>query len=132
VHDTSTVRGWWQEGDAVQAFWECLGLPGDAPDEYSSETARTVMEAILETSSALCILQIQDILALSDRVEVLSPESERVNVPGTVNDFNWNYRMPVTLRELARLNDLKSVLGPAVLNRSARPVPDNGNGGGSP
>ena len=27
--------------------------------------------------------------------------AERVNVPGSVNDFNWTYRMPVTVEELA-------------------------------
>jgi len=28
--------------------------------------------------------------------------AERVNVPGSVNDFNWTYRMPVTVEELEK------------------------------
>ena len=32
--------------------------------------------------------------------------AERINVPGSVNDFNWTYRMPVSVETLAEDNDL--------------------------
>lgn len=32
--------------------------------------------------------------------------AERINVPGSVNDFNWTYRMPVTVETLEKDDSL--------------------------
>jgi 4-alpha-glucanotransferase len=121
VHDTSTMRAWWKEdAEETQLFWASLGLGGKVPKEYTTETARRVTGALLETGSAICVFQIQDILALAEAVPLPAATDERVNVPGTVNDFNWNYRMPVTLEEFSSWTALKQVLGPMVRSRAAR------------
>ncbi len=122
VHDTSTMRGWWGETQDKQAFWASLGLDGSAPSEYDAATARRITAAILETSSAICVLQLQDILALTSGIPRTSPEEERVNIPGTVNDINWNYRLPVGIKELAAQVDLVEILGPMLEKRRRRPV----------
>jgi len=122
VHDTSTLRGWWEEGDGLEGFWQSLNLAGEPPKRYTAETAREVIGAILRTTSSICVLQIQDILALTPVITPQPPDQERVNVPGTVNEFNWNYRLPVSLDELAGIADLKDVLSPLVRERRSRPV----------
>ena len=33
-------------------------------------------------------------------------EDERINVPGTVTQFNWTYRMPCSLEELCKNEEL--------------------------
>jgi 4-alpha-glucanotransferase len=120
VHDTSTMRGWWYETDDRQAFWESLGLPGSAPPDYDADTARLVVEALLETSSALCVLQYQDLLALAPERDPGSPEDERVNVPGTMSEFNWGYRMPQPISQLVANRELEAVIGPLLHDRRRR------------
>jgi 4-alpha-glucanotransferase len=122
VHDTSTMRGWWDEEPGNEAFWSCLGLEGPVPESYGAPTATQVTAAILETGSSICVLQLQDILALSSVVPLVPPDDERVNTPGTVNDVNWSYRLPITIAELAAEGDLAEVLRPLLRKRRSRPV----------
>ncbi len=122
VHDTSTLRGWWHEEQDKAPFWQSLGLAGDPPTDYTPETARSVLAALMETSAALCVLQMQDLLALSSEHDLGHAEDERVNIPGTMSEFNWGYRMPCTLDRLATDGVLRSVLSPIVEQRRARRV----------
>lgn len=122
VHDTSTMRGWWQQEADRDPFWATLGLPGDPPPVYDADTARRVTDALLHTSSALCVFQAQDIFALVDGIVPENPDDERVNVPGTVGERNWSYRLPLRLEELARHHELHSVLVPMLESRRRRAV----------
>jgi 4-alpha-glucanotransferase len=122
VHDTSTMRGWWQQEADRDSFWATLGLPGDPPPVYDADTARRVTDALLHTSSALCVFQAQDIFALVDGIVPENPDDERVNVPGTVGERNWSYRLPLRLEELARHHELHSVLAPMLESRRRRAV----------
>jgi 4-alpha-glucanotransferase len=96
VHDTSTLRQWWDEepGGAEAA----LGLNRLGP--YTPETARTVLTALIRTSSRLCVVALQDWFALDDGLLTADPAQERVNVPGTVGGSNWAWRMKPWLEEL--------------------------------
>ena len=38
------------------------------------------------------------------------PQQERVNVPGSVNEFNWTYRLPVLVEELGQDKELHSAI----------------------
>ena len=124
VHDTSTMRGWWREDDEHQRFWRTLGFSSPVPEAYDASTARRVIGALLGTNSALCILQIQDVLALADGLVPDDPDDERVNIPGTVGVSNWSYRtMP--LESLCSREDLKEVLVPMVEERRRRTVEES-------
>ena len=122
VHDTTTLRGWWDEEREKKAFWHSIGLSGEPPAEYTTDAAGSVLGALLETTSALCVLQMQDLLALTSDKRSASPEDERVNVPGTMSAFNWGYRMPCTLEGLSGDHILQSTLAPMVADRRKRPV----------
>jgi 4-alpha-glucanotransferase len=122
VHDTSTMRGWWDEEPGNEAFWICLGLEGPVPEAYDAPTAKKVTAAILETGSSICVLQLQDILALSSAIRGARPDEERVNIPGTVNDINWSYRLPLGVGKLAAQKDLSEVLRLLLERRRSRPV----------
>ena len=37
-------------------------------------------------------------------------EKERVNVPGSVNAFNWTYRLPVNVEDLLKDKELISAI----------------------
>lgn len=117
VHDSSTVREWWEREADRNAFRAFLGEP-ELEDAYTPATALRMLKKISGARSRLCVFQLQDLLHLSPRWYAEKAESERINVPGTVNDFNWTYRIPGTPEELgadgalvAALAELCSVRG---------------------
>ncbi|TFH04712.1 MAG: 4-alpha-glucanotransferase, partial [Spirochaetales bacterium] len=122
VHDTSTVRGWWQEESDLRPFWKSLGLPGSVPARYTADTARQVIESLLFTNSGLCVFQLQDLLALVDGLTPADPTSERINVPGTVGPQNWSYRYTISVEALAENRELAAVLAPMVATRRRQSI----------
>lgn len=105
VHDTTTMREWWEGEPSRGSFWKSLGLEGECPDSYDVETASVVSRAILHAGSAICVFQMQDLFALSGKLRARDPADERVNVPGTYNNLNWTYRMPLRIEELSSYED---------------------------
>lgn len=101
VHDTSTLREWWETDAGRFELWSVLGGKGECPSQYSPEVARFLLEAIGGSASALCVFQLQDLLALDRELLAPRPQDERINVPGTMNDFNWSWRMPCAAEALA-------------------------------
>jgi 4-alpha-glucanotransferase len=100
VHDTSTMRGWWELESGREQLWEHLGMEGPCPASFDPATARTVYRAMMNCSSRIVVFQLQDLLALAPELLTDDPEDERINVPGTYNDFNWTWRMPLTIESL--------------------------------
>ncbi len=101
VHDTSTMRQWWREEPDHHGFLESLGINEVLGEDYDIETAVKVIRGLMQSRSALTILPLQDFLALSDDLRTDNPEDERINLPGTVTDKNWTYRIKVSVEELA-------------------------------
>jgi len=101
VHDTSTVRQWWENEADREQFRQFINVPY-LNDKYTPETAALILGHIIDSASRFCIFQIQDLLHLSARWYAENPEDERVNVPGTVNDFNWTYRLPSPLEDIEK------------------------------
>lgn len=125
VHDTSTLREWWnlELSDSERtAFWSLLGLDGEAPSTFDPQTARKVIEGLLGTSSVFCIFQLQDLFALEPGLCSDDPAHERVNIPGTANSVNWSYRMPENLEDLSRREDLKVSIWELAEERNKRSI----------
>jgi len=104
VHDTSTVREWWEKEDDADGFWSALGFSADAPATFTPQTAEKVYQRIARTNAAILVFQLQDFFVFDTSLVPEDPADERINIPGTSNDFNWTYRLPVTLSRL-RGND---------------------------
>jgi len=118
VHDSSTIRQWWnEEKSSVQAFvlanaaefnvssnWDEAGKI--AYSEFTPELAEKIMKASGKTASQWYISPLQDFLYMNKKYWLDNAADERINIPGTVSDFNWTYRLPVELTELENDSEL--------------------------
>jgi 4-alpha-glucanotransferase len=100
VHDSSTLREWWDREADQNAFATFIGAPS-LPRVYNPGTARTVLHKIAGAASRFRVFQIQDLLHLSSRWYAPDPATERINVPGTYSEFNWTWRLPAKIAVLA-------------------------------
>jgi 4-alpha-glucanotransferase len=125
VHDTSTLRGWWErEGDSRE-FYKALGAGDAGPPGLTPELAGYFIEGAAKGASRLFIPAIQDYLALSPAYAPKDPEAERINVPGREDERNWSYRLP------AKIEDLEgdAHLVQEIRRTSARGAPASGGRG---
>jgi 4-alpha-glucanotransferase len=105
VHDSSTLREWWEREAEQETFAAFIGVPA-LPKIYNPGAAKIILHRIAAAASRYRVFQIQDLLHLSPKWYAADPASERVNVPGTLNEFNWTYRLPAPIAEIAKDTDL--------------------------
>lgn len=100
-HDTPTFRGWWEEQhESAQHYYNSvLHLLGTAPQEAPSWLCERVIRQHLASPSCLCILTLQDWLAMDDRLRNPDAKSERINIPANPRHY-WRWRMHLTIEEL--------------------------------
>lgn len=124
VHDSSTLRLWWlTEQDAADFYRDFPPSEDEGEIEvgiYTPTTARYLLSRIAQSASNFCIHPIQDFLALQSVYYNSDPQQERVNIPGSVNEFNWTYRLPVAVEELSQDKDLQAAIkGLVVLHKKS-------------
>jgi 4-alpha-glucanotransferase len=105
VHDSSTIREWWEREADQNQFSGFIGFPS-LPKGYNPGTAKAILAKTASARSRFRVFQIQDLLHLSPKWYAQDPASERVNVPGTCNEFNWTYRFPASIGEIGKDKDL--------------------------
>jgi len=123
VHDSSSLREWWESEADREATWRAataaLGRDlGPCPGRLGPEDALVLNEMIARSASRIAAYPIQDLIAMSPVLRPDDPRSERVNVPGTVGGANWSYRMPASLEALVADAELASRA--ALLSRARR------------
>lgn len=118
VHDSSTLRQWWcQEKDSVQAYlnmWQWADKHrlqeevswGDANAPFTPDTANFMLKSSACTGSAWFVNPLQDYLYLDGNYYLEDMDAERINVPGSVNEFNWTYRLPVSVEDLLKNKEI--------------------------
>ncbi len=95
THDTESLAEWYdalteEERGAVLAIPGLEPLRARAPERFDPAVRDAFLEIVYRSGSDLLLLPFQD--ALGAR--------ERVNIPGTVSETNWSYRMPLDLAAL--------------------------------
>ncbi|MDR2739836.1 MAG: 4-alpha-glucanotransferase [Treponema sp.] len=101
VHDSSTLREWWDREADQDGFSAFIGVPS-LPKVYNPGTAKIILTKAAAAASRFRVFQIQDLLHLSTKWYAEDPASERINVPGNVTEFNWTYRLPAPIKELGK------------------------------
>ncbi|GHT85174.1 hypothetical protein FACS1894137_09130 [Spirochaetia bacterium] len=101
VHDSSTLREWWDREADQDGFSAFLGVPS-LPKVYNPGTAKIILTKAAAAASRFRVFQVQDLLHLSTRWYAADPASERINVPGSANEFNWTYRLPAPITEIGK------------------------------
>ena len=103
THDCAPLRLWWAEDEArsrryYDYFLADYGVPYDTT--LTPELAEIIVRRHLESSSRLCILPLQDWLALSpEHCATVDPHSEQINDPSNPH-YVWSYRMPIGVEQL--------------------------------
>ncbi len=104
THDTTTLKQWWEEMPVWQRanFWEMISAQktdGNLP--YTQEVNIEILKRVLGSGSVFAIFPLQDIIGTADQI----------NVPGTVNNSNWTYRLPYTTQEFEeKYNGIMTIL----------------------
>lgn len=101
THDMPPLRLWWTENsEQTQAFWhEALHHTSEVPAEATPSVCEEVINQHLQSPSMLCLLALQDWLAISAQLRSPHPEQEQINVPSNPNQY-WQYRMHLTIENL--------------------------------
>ncbi len=101
THDMSPLRLWWQESpERRQRFYiTMLQKEGRAPEQLPAHLAEEIIARHLYCPSMLCILQLQDWLAMDMELRSKKPQEERINVPSDAYN-RWQYRMHLTIEQL--------------------------------
>ena len=120
THDMPPLRQWWQERaeHAQRYFTSMLQKQGRAPEQLPPHLAEEIIARHLYCPSMLCILQLQDWLAMDGELRGKHPREERINTPG--DPYNrWQWRMPVTIEQLQRSSHFNAKLKTMII-RSKR------------
>ena len=103
THDMAPLRLWWQESaERRQRFYvTMLQKEGRAPEQLPAHLAEEILARHLYCPSMLCIMQLQDWLAMDSELRRKNPQDERINSPS--DPYNrWQYRMHITIEELIK------------------------------
>jgi 4-alpha-glucanotransferase len=100
-HDTSTIRGWWEEnhGLSQRFFNEILVNYGGAPFFCEAYIVRQIIQQHLHSPSMWAIFAIQDLFGMDEKLRLQDAGAERINNPGNPTHY-WRYRMHLSLEDL--------------------------------
>lgn len=100
-HDTSTIRGWWEEDRACteRYFHQILNCGGEAPYFCEPWICERILSRHLLSPSRWVIFPLQDWLSIDGKVRWEETQNERINVPSEPNHY-WRYRMHINLESL--------------------------------
>ena len=100
-HDMPTLRQWWDEDrQRTQEYYTTMLYRGDeAPHPLPGWLARDIISRHLTSPSMLCILSIQDWLAIDEKLRLPDANAERINIPANPRHY-WRYRMHLNIEDL--------------------------------
>ena len=117
THDMPTLRQWWDEDyERTQDYYgaSTLHRSGDAPHPLPGWLAKDIVSRHLTSPSMLCLLSIQDWLAIDERLRLPDPNAERINIPANPRHY-WRYRVHLNLEELMAAKDFNNEISTLII-----------------
>ncbi len=101
THDMPTMRQWWEEdAERAQRFYNnALHIDGTAPQQQPAWLSEEIVKRHLYCPSMLCLLSLQDWLAIDTDLRNPDAAAERINIPAHPRHY-WRWRMHLTLEQL--------------------------------
>ena len=81
-----------------------MGGYGPAPETLSPEMAERIVFDHLKSPSLLCIIALQDWLAIDSQLRHPHPEEEVINRPACPRHY-WRYRMHIYIEDLMQQDE---------------------------
>jgi 4-alpha-glucanotransferase len=108
-HDTSTIRGWWEEDSSrSQRFYNTiLGRWGASPYFCDTSIVKDIVNQHFYSPSMWAIFPIQDLIGTNEELMHKDAKAERINLP-SVPVYYWRYRFHLNIEDLLtkdHLND---------------------------
>jgi 4-alpha-glucanotransferase len=105
THDTDTLVEWWAEASVaereqmarVPTVAALCGANDLVEAAYIPDVRDVLIASLFAAGSDLLLMPIQDVFGWSDRI----------NVPATVNDRNWTYRLPWPVDAFDEIADVR-------------------------
>ena len=115
-HDTPTLRMWWDEDpERTQEYYTTmLYRSGNAPHPLPGWLARDIISRHLTCPSMVCVIALQDWLAIDEKLRLPDATAERVNIPANPRHY-WRYRMHIDLEDLIAADDFNGNLRELIL-----------------
>lgn len=102
THDMPPLRGWLaQDRDRAERYRKMMSADNasDPTVDYDTAVSLSAVTSHLQSPSMLCILPLQDWLAIDPALRNPDPSAEQINNPADSNHY-WRYRMHLTLERL--------------------------------
>lgn len=117
THDMDGIRRWWEADPAVtqRYFNEVLHEGGQAPQYAEPWICEKIIDLHLTSPSMLCILPLQDWMAMDGVLRRQDPREELINVPANPRHY-WRYRMHLTLEDLNAQHEFNNKLRGKIAN----------------
>lgn len=109
THDMPTLREWWEQDEKrTQSYYNHMLLhDGPAPRTLPGWLAEEILARHVYCPSMLCLISLQDWLAMDESLRYPNPSEERINVPSVVHHY-WRYRMHLTIEQLLQADGFNS------------------------
>ncbi|MBQ2483753.1 MAG: 4-alpha-glucanotransferase, partial [Muribaculaceae bacterium] len=111
THDMSTLRQWWDEDwGLTQEYYNSVMWRGDAaPHPLPGWLAGDIVRNHLNSPSMLCLISLQDWMAIDEDLRLPDPNAERINIPANPRHY-WRYRMHLTIEQLQQAQNFNNRL----------------------
>ena len=86
-----------------------LKKQGRAPEQLPAHLAEEIIARHVYSPSMLCILQLQDWLAMDHELRSRQLRDERINIPGDPGN-RWQWRMHLTIEQLLQADKYNAKL----------------------
>ena len=116
THDMATLRQWWDEDEerTQDYFNTMLYRGGAAPHPLPGWLAKDIVSRHLTSPSMLCLLSLQDWLAIDEKLRLPDQNAERINIPANPRHY-WRYRMHLTMEQLMKEEDFNNEVSTLII-----------------